>query len=63
MAEDQSELPLDLERESKRLPIEEWERLIRAEGFTECPICGSEFYMVMGCRKICNCGYMEGCED
>ena len=58
MAKDQSELPLEIESESPKLSIEEWERLIRAEEFSECPICGSEFYMIMGCRKICNCGYM-----
>jgi len=49
--------------DSGRITISEWERLIRAEEFSECPICGGEFVVEMGCRKICSCGYMEGCED
>jgi hypothetical protein len=63
MSKDQSELPLNIDKKEQKLSIEEWERLIRAEEFSECPFCGEEFAMVMGCRKICNCGYMEGCED
>jgi hypothetical protein len=28
-----------------------------------CPICGALFKLVVGCHKICECGYMEGCGD
>jgi len=28
-----------------------------------CPYCGNEFADIVGCHKICRCGYMEGCGD
>jgi len=28
-----------------------------------CPYCGERFCDVVGCHKICRCGYMEGCGD
>jgi hypothetical protein len=28
-----------------------------------CPYCGKKFSQAVGCRKVCTCGYMEGCED
>jgi len=30
---------------------------------TLCPICGKPFYVIVGCHKICRCGYEEGCGD
>ncbi len=28
-----------------------------------CPYCHHLFTMVVGCQKMCECGYVEGCED
>lgn len=28
-----------------------------------CPYCDRRFSQIVGCRKVCRCGYMEGCED
>lgn len=28
-----------------------------------CPYCRREFEVIIGCRKWCACGYLEGCED
>jgi len=28
-----------------------------------CPMCGNVFALVVGCHKVCDCGYMEGCGD
>jgi hypothetical protein len=44
------------------LSLEEWEKLILSD-FDHCPICDKEFSIKIGCRKICTCGYQEGCED
>jgi len=30
---------------------------------TLCPICGKPFTVIVGCHKICRCGYEEGCGD
>ena len=31
--------------------------------FEECPYCREPFTLVIGCHKLCACGYMEGCQD
>lgn len=28
-----------------------------------CPYCHEPFALVIGCHKLCVCGYMEGCQD
>lgn len=28
-----------------------------------CPVCGKAFALVVGCHKVCRCGYEEGCGD
>gem|GEM_PF-5311419 len=28
-----------------------------------CPYCQRHFTLVVGCQKVCSCGYSEGCED
>jgi hypothetical protein len=28
-----------------------------------CPYCDQQFVDIVGCHKICRCGYMEGCGD
>ncbi len=30
---------------------------------TVCPICQKPFTVIVGCHKICRCGYEEGCGD
>ncbi len=28
-----------------------------------CAYCGEPFALVIGCHKVCRCGYQEGCGD
>jgi hypothetical protein len=30
---------------------------------TLCPICERPFTVIVGCHKVCRCGYQEGCGD
>ncbi|MBI1730234.1 hypothetical protein HY229_05505 [Candidatus Acetothermia bacterium] len=49
-------------KKTSPLSLKEWEKLILSD-FDHCPICDKEFSIKIGCRKICKCGYQEGCED
>ncbi|MBI1742694.1 hypothetical protein HYR54_06460 [Candidatus Acetothermia bacterium] len=49
-------------RAAKKKLVQPGEPLPRTDP-ERCPVCDKPFVFIVGCHKICACGYMEGCGD